>query len=65
MNEKYLYMCENYHRVVLAYRKDKGVHSYRVVVEDSNGKAISVATGTSADLAICLAYYRLPEFKDL
>lgn len=65
MNEKYLYLCENYHRVSVIYRKDKMIHSYRVVVEDESGNAVSVATGTSANLAILLAYTRLPEFKDL
>jgi len=64
MNEKYLYLCKNYHRVSLIYRKDR-VSGFRVSVEDEKGKVLSVATGLTAEAAICLAYYQLHEFKDL
>lgn len=59
MNEGYIYLCKKYHRVSLIYRKDKSPRTYRVVVEDEKGNALSVATAESADLAIYLAYERL------
>ena len=58
MNSKYIWLCENYHRVSLIYRKDKEVRPYRIVVENKFGNALAVATAATAEEAINLAVIR-------